>query len=248
MTGEPAWVPRYDPSRFRPFAVTVDLAVFTLRDDQLCVLLVRRGEHPYRGWWALPGGHLHQGRESAEVAARRELREETGVDSDAAGVHLEQLATYSDPQRDPRIAAGLQVVSIAYVALAPDLPDPVAGTDARRTAWWAVGDALRQRLAFDHGAMLGDAVERVRARLEYTTLATRFVKEPFSLADLRNVYLAVWGQAPNVANFRRKVLATPDFVRPTARVAEPTHLGGRPAELYIRGSAHAITPALTRRE
>lgn len=241
------WLRRYDPRQFPPFAVTVDLAVFTVREKRLCVLLVRRGEHPYLGWWALPGGHLRQGSESCEDAAWRELREETGVDAAAAGVHLEQLKTYSAPNRDPRMDAGLQVVSVAYVALAPDLPDPVAGTDARQAAWWPVADALAGRLAFDHGEMLTEALERVRAKLEYTTLAMQFVAEPFTLADLRGVYMAVWGHAPDLANFRRKVLATPDFVRATAQAADPARTGGRPAELYVRGLAQAIVPPLIRR-
>jgi 8-oxo-dGTP diphosphatase len=243
VTGEDAWLQAYDPAAFPPFAVTVDLAIFTLRAGQLCVLLIRRGEHPFRGSWALPGGHVLQGRESADTAARRELFEETGVQ---AGVHLEQLGSYSEPDRDPRIAAGLQVVSIAYVALAPDLPDPVAGTDAGEARWVTVDDA--PALAFDHDVILRDAVERVRSKLEYTTLAVHFVTDPFSLADLRRVYLAVWGEAPDAANFRRKVLGTPDFVRPAARAtAPPGSAGGRPPELYTRGDAAAIVPALTRR-
>ncbi|BDX34319.1 NUDIX hydrolase [Mycobacterium antarcticum] len=248
MTGEATWLRQYDPSEFPPFAVTVDLAVFTLRGNQLCVLLVRRGEHPYRGWWALPGGHLQHGRESADDAARRELHEEAGLDTESAGVHLEQLGSYSDPGRDPRITAGLQVVSIAYFALAPDLPDAEAGTDAREAAWWPVSDATDLALAFDHRIILDDALGRVRAKLEYTTLATRFVSEPFSLADLRHVYEVVWGYAPDTANFRRKVLATEDFVRPSPEIADSTRTGGRPAELFTRGDAQAIFPPLMRRE
>ena len=240
--GEAAWLKRYDPAQFPPFAVTVDLAVLTIRDGELCALLVRRGEHPYKDSWALPGGHVHQGQESADQAARRELREETGIDH----AHLEQLATYSDPQRDPRIAAGLQVVSVAYVALTPELPDPAAGTDAADARWFPV--AATPELAFDHDRILQDAVERVRAKLEYTTLALAFVTEPFSLADVRRVYLAVWGEAPDLANFRRKVLATPDFVVPVERSATAaTHRGGRPPELYERGRAAVISPPLSRR-
>ncbi len=243
--GEAAWLRDYDPHAFAPFAVTVDLAIFTLRDDALQVLLVRRGEHPYRGRWALPGGHLRQGRESADAAARRELAEETGID--AAAVHLEQLATYSAPGRDPRIKAGLQVVSVAHVALVPQLPDPVAGTDAADARWWPVAEAEALRLAFDHAVILADAVDRVRAKLEYTTLALHFVTEPFALADLRRVYAAVWGAAPDAANFRRKVLATPDFVRPAAGArAAPGAAGGRPPELYTRGAARLVVPPLTR--
>jgi 8-oxo-dGTP diphosphatase len=246
--GEAAWLEAYDPGDFPPFAVTVDLAIFTLRDGVFCTLLVKRGGFPYRGWWALPGGHMKHGNESADDAARRELAEETGIDAIAAGAHLEQLATYSAPARDPRIRAGLHVVSIGYVALAPDLPEPTAGTDAAEARWTPVSELGDLRLAFDHASILADAVERVRAKLEYTTLAAAFVRAPFSLSDLRSVYLAVWGDAPDLANFRRKVLATPDFVRRAERAASaPTAAGGRPPELYRRGEAQLINPPLVRR-
>jgi 8-oxo-dGTP diphosphatase len=244
--GEAAWLADYDPGAFPPFAVTVDLAIFTLRDGVFSLLLVKRADHPHRGWWALPGGHVRHGVESAADAARRELREETGVD--VANVHLEQLQTYSDPARDPRIKAGLHVVSIAHVALAPDLPDPVAGTDASAAEWVAVAGVEERRLAFDHAQIVSDAVERVRAKLEYTTLAGSFVREPFSLGDLRGVYHAVWGQAPDLANFRRKVLSTPGFVEPVERSRHsPSRAGGRPPELYRRGGAGSISPPMLRR-
>ena len=104
------------------------------------------------------------------------------------------------------------------------------------------------RLAFDHSTILADGLERIRAKLEYTTLAAQFLAEPFSLAELRGVYLAVWGDAPDPANFRRKVLATDDFVRPAERAdAAPTRAGGRPPELYRRGAAQLVSPALSRR-
>lgn len=117
----------YDPHAFEPFAVTVDLAVFTVRDSRLHVLLVERGEEPYKGHWALPGGFLLP-RESAGDAARRELAEETGLSDDTvSGLHLEQLRTYSDPDRDPR----MRVVSVAHTALVPDLPEPRGGATRR---------------------------------------------------------------------------------------------------------------------
>lgn len=243
--GEAAFLAGYDPTAFPPFALTVDLAVFTLRSGRLCILLVRRGEHPHRGMWALPGGHVRQGRESADEAARRELLEETGLDARRSHTHLEQLATYSEPNRDPRMAAGLHVVSVAFVALAPDLPDAAAGSDATHATWTPISEV--PQLAFDHRRIVHDALERIRAKLEYTTLATHFVDEPFTIAELRSVYEAVWGVPVDAANFRRKMLSTPDLVEAIdGAPAAPGRRGGRPAERYRRGTARVIVPAFHR--
>lgn len=224
------------------FAVAVDLAIFTIRDGELSVLLVERGEEPFAGSWALPGGFVHVD-EDAEAAAWRELHEETGVERFAG--HLEQLQTYSEPDRDPR----MRVISVAHVAFSPDLPDPTPGSDASGARWWAASDVIDggdgPRLAFDHAQILADARERVRAKLEYTTLAREFVREPFTLSELRRVYTAVWGTTPDLANFRRKVLATEGFVTPTnSRGA--TSDRGRRAQLYRRGDAQAIQPPMLR--
>ncbi len=227
-------------------AVAVDLAVLTIRGGTLAVLLVERGSEPYAGAWALPGGFLAAG-EDAEQAAWRELREETGVERFAG--HLEQLRTYSAPDRDPRG----RVLSVAHVALAPDLPDPVAGSGAAGARWWAVDDVLPgggaavgggdvPALAFDHAAVLADAVEWVRAKLEYTTLALQFVREPFTLPELRRVYAAVWGTPPDLGTFRRKVLGTAGFVEPVEAPAG----GGGGSLLYRRGSGHDLQPPLVR--
>ncbi|MFK0258826.1 NUDIX hydrolase [Streptomyces sp. NPDC090445] len=234
--------PDYDPHAYAPFAVTVDLAVFTVRDAALHVLLIRRGQDPYAGAWALPGGFVLP-RESAEAAARRELAEETGLPEPVvAALHLEQLRTYSDPDRDPR----MRVVSVAFTALVPDMPEPVAegGGDADRARWVPAGEA--GLLAFDHAVILADARSRIGAKLEYTCLATAFCPPEFTLGELQSVYETIWDTALDRPNFRRKVLATPGFVEAVPGAARLTGGRGKPAALYRAGPATALHPPLLR--
>ncbi|MGV9454314.1 NUDIX hydrolase [Streptomyces sp. NPDC003635] len=228
----------YDKHAYEPFAVTADLAVLTLRAGVLHVLLVERGQEPYAGRWALPGGFV-QPDESAETAARRELAEETGL-SDVSGLHLEQLRTYSEPDRDPR----MRVVSVAFAALLPDAPEAHGGSDAADARWVPYDEA--KALAFDHDRILADAHERVGAKLEYTCLATTFCPVEFTLGELQQVYEAVWGTALDRPNFRRKVLATPGFVEPVPGASRLTGGRGKPAALYRAGTAAALHPPLLR--
>lgn len=216
--------------------LAVDLAILTVRENLLHVLVIERANEPYREQAALPGGFLRAG-EDLRDAAERELCEETGLDGST--LHLEQLATYGSPDRDPRG----RVVSVAYLALAPDLPIPTAGSDAG-AARWAPVDKVRGNLAFDHTQMLEDAVERARTRLELTTLATAFCGPTFTMGELRNVYEVVWGIPLDPRNFSRKVMHTDGFVMPTGDKRTPET--GRPATLYRSGPAQILNPPLTR--
>jgi 8-oxo-dGTP diphosphatase len=248
VTGGPAPDPEearflaaYDPSAFPPVGVTVDVVVLTIRAGVLSVLLVRRGAAPYRGRWALPGGFVQPG-EDLEAAARRELDEETGVRVDA--LRLEQLRTYGDPDRDPR----MRVVSVAHLGLMPDLPRPDAGTDAAEARFWPVEDLETSdgpALAFDHHRIVQDGVERARSLLETTNVATSFVEEPFTIADLRRVYESIWGTPLHAANFRRKVLSVPDLVVPTG---EERSTGRGWTALYTAGPARLLRPPMLRPE
>ncbi|MBL7627651.1 NUDIX hydrolase [Frankia sp. CN6] len=275
----------YDPRRYEPIAVTVDVVALTIRVLEsvptLHVLLVRRGQPPFAGRWALPGGFVRptvgpdgtRHDEDLAAAAVRELAEETGLaastDQRAADrrldrVYLEQLATYGAPGRDPR----MRVISVAYLAFAPDLPDPTAGGDAAAAAWMPVrttgtGDgapAIREvgglggtptvdrgRMAFDHARILDDALERASSKLEYTPLATTFVAPEFTVTELREVYEAVWGRPLHAPNFHRKVLSVPGFVEDTGETtARGGARGGRRARLYRSGDARFLHPALLR--
>jgi 8-oxo-dGTP diphosphatase len=216
-------------------SVTVDIAVLTIHHGRLSILLVRRAAAPFAGDWALPGGFVGED-EDLDGAATRELCEETGVDLtalDAMPGHVEQLRSYGAPGRDPRG----RVVSVAYLAMMPKASTVEAGSDAADARFWAVDDLAGDgapRLAFDHAVIVADAVERARAKLEYTPLATSFMEEPFTLGDLRRIYEAVWGVDLPAARFRRQVLSTQGFVTPE---------GG---ELYRRGPAAVLHPAFLR--
>ena len=221
--------PDYDPSAFPAFAVTVDVVILTMCEGTLCVLLVRRGVAPFEGMWAIPGG-FKRPTETLDEAAKRELSEETGVDSEGL---LTQFGAYGDPGRDPRMS----VVTVAYLAVLRDLGSIVAGTDAAVAALVPVTLALdgETELAFDHARIVRDAVDRVRVDLELKGIATAFLGTTFTLAELRAVYEAVWDVRLDGANFRRSLLAEDGWVIPTGRRARPGATGGKPAELYRAG-------------
>ncbi|MFE4977658.1 NUDIX domain-containing protein [Kitasatospora sp. NPDC056651] len=272
---EQEWLAAYDPRAYAPIAVTVDVVALTLREGSLHVLLVERGAPPHQGCWALPGGFLRAGEEGLDEAAARELAEETGLhgasEARLCRLHLEQLGTYGAPERDPR----MHVVSVAYLAFAPDLPDPQAGTDAAAAVWHPVSDLdLRPHgrsraagapadthgggvggstgpgpltLAFDHARILADGLDRVRAKFEYSPLATAFLPYDFTIPDLRAVYEAVWDEKLHPGNFHRKVLSVPGFVESTGTTTERGGARGGPrARTYHAGGACVLHPALLR--
>jgi 8-oxo-dGTP diphosphatase len=221
--------PDYDPGQFPAFAVTVDVVVLTMSDGRLHVLLVQRGVPPFEGMWAIPGGFKPPG-ETLDEAAQRELVEETGVHG---GDSLRQFGAYGDPGRDPR----MNVVTVAYLVVLPEVEGLAAGTDAVDATLIPVSDVLEGEvaLAFDHERIVRDAFERVRVDLERTHIATAFLKPTFTLAELRAVYEAAWGVQLDAANFRRSVVKEDGWVIPTGRRARPGATGGKPAELYRAG-------------
>ncbi|WP_246497916.1 NUDIX hydrolase [Natronoglycomyces albus] len=222
--------------------VAVDLVILTLRASAFHVLLIKRGIEPFAGCEALPGGFLNNAGEDILAAALRELREE--ADLDGTRLHIEQLGAYGAPGRDPRG----RVLSIAYLAVAPGLPQPVAGTDASSAEWRPVGHVLsgKVNLAFDHRQIVEDAVERARTKLEHTPLATAFCGEKFTIAELMRVYEAVWDVELDLRNFYRKVQSVPNFIEPVGTDRRPAK--GRPARVFRAGSAVTLHPPLVRPE
>lgn len=207
------------------FPVTVDVVALTVRADVLHVLLITRLIEPFRGRLALPGGFVLAGEDLVE-AAGRELAEETGVEQVPG--HLEQLQSYGPKGRDPRG----DVLTVAHLLLAPNFPVLSAGSDAEQAAWYPVSHVLDgdMRLAFDHGRILADAVERARSKLEYSPLGAAFCGEEFTIAQLRAVYEAVWGTRLDPRNFHRKATGNPGFLEDTGQMTAGD--AGRPAALF----------------
>lgn len=230
---EDSWVPPV-------VMLAADLVILTLRDSSLQVLLVERGVEPYQGTWALPGGFLQHDEEDLMAAAHRELSEETDLDVET--LRLEHLGVYGAPGRDPRG----RVVSVAYLAIAPRLPEPTAGTDAANARWQRADQVLsgELELAFDHRRIVEDGVDRARVKLEHSSLATAFCGPTFTITDLQEVYEAVWGISLDPRNFYRKVQKTDGFIvgAGSARKAAT----GRPARLFKAGPCEVLYPPMVR--
>ena len=200
-------------------SVTVDVVILTMRTRRLEALLVKRKRWPYEGLWAIPGGVVAAD-ESLEDAARRKLEQEAHV----RDVYLEQLYTFGDPQRDPR----RRVITVVYYALirADELRLAVAD-DAADSAWFPI-DTLPP-LAFDHESILTYTMQRLRGKLEYTTIGFQLLAPEFTLSELQEVYEAILNRPLDKRNFRKKVLSTGILELTTHTRKSGQH---RPAALY----------------
>jgi len=200
-------------------AVTADIVVFTIRDDQLELLLIRRAQAPYKGKWALPGGFVDID-EGLDEAASRELKEETGV----SDVYLEQLYTFGKPKRDPRE----RVITVAYYALIPsDKMQLQAATDAEAVGWFGMNEL--PKLAFDHADIVSMAHQRLASKLDYSTLAFQFLPESFTLHELQNIYEIICQEELDKRNFRKWVLGLGQIEETGGKRTGGAH---RPAKLY----------------
>lgn len=209
-------------------AVTTDIAVFTIRDDALQLLLIRRRNPPFQGAWALPGGFVDID-EDLDACAARELAEETGI----SGVYLEQLYTFGAPGRDPRE----RVISIAYFALAPSAALAVqAGDDAADAAWFRLDDL--PPLAFDHADIIAKAHRRLVAKLDYSTIAFQFLPETFTLGELQRVYETLVDAEIDKRNFRKWALALEQIEATGELRRRGNH---RPARLYRLTDRERVT-------
>jgi 8-oxo-dGTP diphosphatase len=203
---------------YKSAGITVDVVLFTIEDERLKVLLIKRNNIPHKGELALPGGFMQEN-ETTEDAAYRILREKAGVKD----IYIEQLYTFSGVRRDPRG----RVISVTYFALVPRGKISFEGSDLQAPSLYPISKTMQ--LAFDHGEILSYAVERLHAKLEYTNVIYSILKPQFTLTQLQRAYEVILGKKIDKRNFRKKYLslglieATKDFER-----------GGkqRPARLY----------------
>lgn len=193
----------YDESKYKKPSVTVDIAICTIIDNELKVLLIKRKYPPYRDCWAIPGGFLEvDKKENLEETAMRELQEETNLKD----IYLEQLKTYGDPDRDPRT----RVITVSYFALIPweafQEQSIAADSDAKEIQWFSF--KRLPELAFDHKEILSDLLNRLRGKILYSPIAFALVPERFTWGRLQSVYESVLGKKMIPANFRRKIMSS----------------------------------------
>jgi 8-oxo-dGTP diphosphatase len=193
-------VANYDKDAYEKPSITVDVAVCTIFNGSLQVLLIKRAFPPFKNYWAIPGGFVSiEKMESLEEAAQRKLEEETGIE----GVYFEQLKTYGEPSRDPR----MRVITVVYYALAPyrQLSSIESGS-SDQTKWFPL-EGIPEKMAFDHTTILTDLLTRLRGKISYTPIAFSLIDGQFTWTELQEVYEIILGKKLLTPNFRRKLLS-----------------------------------------
>ena len=238
---EENFLKHYDVSKYERPSLTTDVVIFTLdSSDELNILLIKRGDFPYKDCWAIPGGFLHAGKESVDEAAARELKSETNIDN----VFLKQLYTFGNPERDPRTT----VISVAYTALVPkDKLNIQAGDDAKDARLFKIKydvDGIiffneattitENDLAFDHAEIIKMAISRLRTRIDYEDDAFNLLrdKNEFTISELKRIYETIKNKPLDLPNFRKTFLR--DYVS-TGKVVDLNKTAiskGKPARLY----------------
>ena len=238
---EKQYLESYDASKFERPSVTTDIVIFTIdKEDDLNILLIKRGCHPYKNHWAIPGGFLEVSKESLDEAAARELKEETNIDN----VYLKQLYTFGEPNRDPRTT----VVSVAYTALVPkESLNVKAGDDAEDAQLFKIkydvngiifyNDAINiteNDLAFDHNEIIRTAITRLRNRIDYEDDAFNLLKDKssFTISELKRIYDSIKNTTLDLPNFRKMFLREYVTSGKVIELPETIQSKGKPTKLY----------------
>lgn len=223
------------------FSLNVSIVAFTITGNTLEILLTKRNQGPFRDAWELPSSPIHH-EESPDTTVLRKLEDLTRKSIPIT--HLEQLATYGAPERDPR----MRTISIGYLAVVPNFrkfekPGLEINTEAISIREIKQGNI---KFAFDHETIVNDAIQRIQSKLEYTNIATRFFEDSFTLSQLRNVYEAAWDTSLTPGNFQRKILQQEGFLKPLGKKLSGDNKSGRPAHLFVSGPEENLSPPLKR--
>ncbi|MBN1601331.1 MAG: NUDIX hydrolase [Chitinispirillaceae bacterium] len=212
----------YDKDAFEKPSVTVDVAVCTILDNKLHVLLIRRPFPPFKNYWALPGGFVNiEKKESLEDAARRKLEEKTGIEN----VYFEQLKTYGEPSRDPR----MRIITVAYYALVPSSHFKTVEASSPEEPRWFPLDCLPEKIAFDHRTILFDLLIRLRGKISYSPIVFSLLENKFTWTELQSAYEIILGKKLLAPNFRRKLLSMYNL----KEIEEKQKTKGRPSTLLV---------------
>lgn len=219
---EKEFLARYNIHDYDVPLVSVDVVVFTLIDDEIHLLLVKRADFPHKGEWALPGGFIDL-KADASIAATaiRKLRQKTAVQTP----YVEQIASIGGPDRDPRGWS----VTILHMALIPHMPTQAFIAAVEDSQWWPYEKVITQSLAFDHNELVELARERLRSKTAYTTLPINLLAPPFTLTELQSAFEIVADTALDKKAFRRR-LESADVLEEVSSTAPG--IRGRPAVLY----------------
>lgn len=211
----------YDKNAYERPSVTVDIAVCSFFDSMLKILLVKRTEPPFDGYWSIPGGFVNvDKRESLEETAARKLFEETSL----RRIQVEQLKTYGEPDRDPR----MRVITVAYFALVPYNSMLHSVQDNNRLRWFPICN-IQQNCAFDHKYIIHDLIIRLQGRISYSPIAFKLLENKFTWWELQCIYETILGKKLLTPNFRRKINSMYQIIE----LDETKKSGGRPSRLLM---------------
>ncbi|MCP5335816.1 MAG: NUDIX hydrolase [Oceanospirillaceae bacterium] len=221
---EQQFLASYNPKDYDSPLFTVDIAIFTLHEGQLQILMVKRGEPPFKNYWSLPGGFVDLTTDTdIEATAKRKLFAKTGVNAPL----LEQVCTLGNAKRDPR---GWSITTL-YMALIPHAPTAQFVASVADAKWLPVDTIIDKKLAFDHGSLIHLARARLKNKTAYTVLPLHVLKAPFTLTQLQNAFELLMETPLEKKSFRRRIL--------NAELLEEVGEGipeggkGRPAALYV---------------
>lgn len=233
--------PQSIASEFAPAAMSVNVAIFAICNDQFSILLSERDQGPFRFQWELPTSFVLPDESLFEAALRVLRRHDIKADTTL----LRQLGAYASPRRDPRMRS----ITVAYTSVLSGIDNLPADSTVASSEFVAIAEVVcgSKNLAFDHGRIMTDSIERIRVEIGSTTLAAKFCSPEFTIAQLRNVYEKIWETAIEAGNFQRKTQQVPNFLIPLAKKAPNVSGAGRPPKLFTSGAPVEIYPPLKRK-